>query len=371
MPPDDPTRVWAITLLGVLVLSGFVGQAGGVAGPADWTLASTAQGDPDTVLLTAELHADGSATWQVRYNFLLDDENATAAFESLQEDIRTNRSRFEAQFERRIQPSIWAAENATGREMAMRNVTVETNRQTIGQEYGVITYRFEWVGFARVDGSRIQAGDAIAGLFLDAETSLRVTWPDGYRSLAVEPEPHEARDAAVIWHGQYQFGSGEPRIVVTDEPPESPGTTPDGRQGDGLVGIPSGWLPTVVIVLIAAIAAAGWLSYRRTPGRGPDGQAGPQRTDSDDGGAEAPPEELLSNEERVLRLLEDRGGRMKQQDVAAEFEWTDAKTSQVVSSLREDGEIESFRLGRENVLTLPGYDLTGGGGDDDEPPDDR
>ena len=67
---------------------------------------------------------------------------------------------------------------------------------------------------------------------------------------------------------------------------------------------------------------------------------------------ETPPE-LLSNEERVLQLLEQRGGRIKQQDVVSELDWTEAKTSQVVGDLREDDEIEVFRIGRENVLSLP------------------
>jgi uncharacterized membrane protein len=44
---------------------------------------------------------------------------------------------------------------------------------------------------------------------------------------------------------------------------------------------------------------------------------------------------------------------MKQQDVVSELGWTEAKTSQVVGSLRDEGKLESFRLGRENVLTLP------------------
>jgi uncharacterized membrane protein len=73
-------------------------------------------------------------------------------------------------------------------------------------------------------------------------------------------------------------------------------------------------------------------------------------------GTDEPPEELLSNEERVLKLLDEEGGRVKQQAVAQRLDWTDAKTSQVVSDLRESDEVEVFRLGRENVLTLPDED---------------
>jgi hypothetical protein len=70
------------------------------------------------------------------------------------------------------------------------------------------------------------------------------------------------------------------------------------------------------------------------------------------------PEELLSPEERVLRLLERNGGRMKQKRVTEELDWSAARTSQVVGNLRDEGDVESFRLGRENVLKFP---------DDDDP----
>ncbi|MFC6772299.1 helix-turn-helix transcriptional regulator, partial [Halorubrum pallidum] len=82
-----------------------------------------------------------------------------------------------------------------------------------------------------------------------------------------------------------------------------------------------------------------------------------------DGAADAPPvdEELLSNEEQVLRLLEANGGRMKQKQVVEELDWTAAKTSQVVTGLRDADDLDGFRLGRENVLSLPGYEATGDG----------
>ena len=49
---------------------------------------------------------------------------------------------------------------------------------------------------------------------------------------------------------------------------------------------------------------------------------------------------------------------MKQQAVAEELGWTDAKTSQVTKGLREEGDLDGFRLGRENVLSLPESDDT-------------
>lgn len=61
----------------------------------------------------------------------------------------------------------------------------------------------------------------------------------------------------------------------------------------------------------------------------------------------------MSSEERVLALVEANGGRLKQGTVAEQLDWTDARTSQVVRQLRDDGKLETFRTGRENVLALP------------------
>jgi uncharacterized membrane protein len=76
-------------------------------------------------------------------------------------------------------------------------------------------------------------------------------------------------------------------------------------------------------------------------------------------------DELLSNQERVLALVEHEGGRMKQQEVAGTLDWTDAKTSQVVRKMRDEGELDAFRLGRENVLVLPDEEF-GPSGPDEE-----
>lgn len=62
----------------------------------------------------------------------------------------------------------------------------------------------------------------------------------------------------------------------------------------------------------------------------------------------------MSDEERVLQLLEKNGGRMKQQELKDELGWSRTKTSNVVNDLEESGKIEMYRLGRENTLALPG-----------------
>jgi len=68
--------------------------------------------------------------------------------------------------------------------------------------------------------------------------------------------------------------------------------------------------------------------------------------------------ELLSDEERVNRLLRQNGGRMKQGTIVDETGWSNAKVSQLLSKMDDDEEIEKLRIGRENLITLPDVDLT-------------
>jgi len=78
-------------------------------------------------------------------------------------------------------------------------------------------------------------------------------------------------------------------------------------------------------------------------------------------GGESPRErDLLSNEEHVLRELERNDGRMKQQALVESLDWTEAKTSRVANEMHDEGAIDKYRLGRENVLALPEKDVPDG-----------
>jgi uncharacterized membrane protein len=366
-------------LVAILVAASVAGATG--AGQTNAAVAGT-QLSPDDVLLEVALDEDGSATWTVEYRIRLDDDNVTAAFESVQSDMRENESQYAQPFGDRMRATAADAENATGREMAVENVTVTAERRQIPQEYGVIAYQFRWVGFAETDGTTIRAGDALSGFFLDNQTSLLISWPSGYELDTASPSPTETRERSVIWTGPTDFATSEPRVVLSEQ--TGGGTTPATTTAAGETS--PGFSPLMLglaVVALAAVAAVG-IVYRRggfSGGGGGDTADGPAaRTqeptpaestasapDADVGGdtpadepadeaAAEPPEELLSNEERVLRLIRQRGGRMKQQEVAQALDWTDAKTSQVVRKMRDEGDLEAFRLGRENVLSLPDED---------------
>ncbi|QPV64603.1 hypothetical protein I7X12_08340 [Halosimplex litoreum] len=364
---QDASRGVAVSVVVVLCCLSVVGPAVGAAGgsPAP---AATGQGvvgavqpggvqpfqsavDPDVVVLRAAVDGNGTAAWTVEFRVRLDDENATDAFESVQDDVRANASAFTSQFATGMARTVASAENTTGREMTLSTVTVTATREQLPQEYGVLTYRFAWTNFAATEGDRLRIGDSLSGFFLDRESSLVVSWPAGYEPESVAPDPDGTGNGSVTWRGPADFGPNEPRVVVA---PASGG-------------LPATALAGLVVVLVAAAATGGWLYRSRAGDSGTDADTeapeGPTAATSgagdgdaaggDDGGRDEPPAELLSNEERVVRLLEDNGGRIKQQQIAGEFDWTDAKTSQVVGNLRDEDAVETFRIGRENVVALP------------------
>ncbi len=344
----------AIVVFVLTAAVGAAGAAGGGLGAAQQTV------DADTVSLRIGLAADGSADWRVTYRVELDTANETAAFEELASDVDTDPSPYVDRFTSRMRRAMWTAENATGRDMAIGNVSVDARTASLPQgTYGVVVYRLEWTGFAATaDNGTLMAGDAIDEFFLDDRTSLTVAWPDEYGLLSHEPTAATVENGSVTWQGRRDFGPGEPRIVVA--PGAAGGETP----GAGGVGV----FP-ILIALALFFAVGGWLYYRREGGAPPTDDGSGSVTGgagTAEGAGETPPDELLSNQERVLHLLESNGGRLKQQQVAEELDWTDAKTSQVVSDLREAGDVESFRLGRENVLTLPDVSIEPEGGPDSE-----
>jgi len=344
MTRDRPVTVRPLAVV-VIVATALAFAATGVA-PGGSVLVSsvTAQEEPrpsgyDELRHGIELHPNGSATWTVEYRYRLDGEDAGEEWAELRADIENREPAYREGFESRWERALVAAENDTDREMDVTPLDLDVEESTTPPEYGYVRYRFKWTSFASVEVNRIDAGDAIEGLDLDDRSRMVVSWPDSYDPRdndSIAPAPDDRRESAVVWDGaETEFLEEEPRLVLIEGDPEP-------EEADRSIPFP--WLAALGAVLLAIAGLGGWLV-----GRSEDATPTEPPEETDDG----QPRELLSNEEQVLRLLEERDGRIKQQAVVAELGWTEAKTSQVVGELRQSGAIEVFRIGRENVLTLP------------------
>lgn len=317
----------------VLLLSAMLLLAG-IPGAAGSALETNDLPEPDRIEMQIDIQDAERATWTIEYRYRLATETDEAAFENLSADIEADEAAYRDNFVARMDQTVQAASEATNREMNIENVSLETETRSLPQEYGIVRYQFEWTEFAASDANRILVGDAISGLFLEEQASLQITWSDRYELDAVSPEPDEERDDRVRWRGPIEFSSDEPRLELSDVRDAGMPISPPILLGGVIAGT-------------ALIGVGVWL-YR-------DRQVAEPVEEEVSTAPPQEPMELLSNEEQVLRVLEERGGRVKQQEVVQALGWTDAKTSQVVSGLRDSDDIESFRLGRENVLRLPNH----------------
>ena len=358
--------LWVLVVVGCAVALLPVASVGAVADAGatgatvqeDEELAEREELDEaDEVHIDVSLSENGSATFKVDYRYSLGDENNTEAeWDELTEEIEADPEAFAA-----AEMDDWDeirsdGENATEREMNLSNASISIDESTAPRHIGHVQFTFEWSSFASVVMNEITAGDALSGFTLVDDTTLEISGPEGYVVHEHEPSTDSPDPNAVFWDGDgTEFNDDQPRVVFIENGDSS---TEVSESDDGL---PTTWLAVVAALgLLATGAMIGWwLRHGRSDGPAPaTDDFAPSGADSAPASADAagPPPELLSNEERVLRLLEQRGGRIKQQEVVAELDWTEAKTSQVVGSLREDDEIEVFRIGRENVLSLPEAD---------------
>ena len=349
MRPTGLTVLLVFAGFTAVILFSVAGVSGGLAGDAPSEALSQSDVDADSIEMDATIHPDGDADWRVVYRLELDDDDEIEAFESLQADLEANQSAYLDPFEDRIERTVESAETATQREMSAGNFSVSAERTVQPDtEFGAVVFEYEWTGFAAVedDGARIHAGDALDSLFLEEQTSLTLRWDEAYQLDSHTPQASTEGSQRLTWRGPLDFDTGEPRLslVPTDE------------GASGADAVPS--TPVLLVGLAAAVVVVGlWLvsSQRRQRPTGSNTETGTDEatTSTDEPEQAGVPSELLSNEERVLALLEQHDGRLKQKKVAETLDWSAAKTSQVVGTLREDGEVETFRIGRENVLTLP------------------
>lgn len=324
---------------------------------------------PANTTIEIDVRPNRSARWRVTMTYALDSANETAAFRRVAEAYRTNDTAVGPRVVlfRRI---VDAASTATGRRMAVRAVS---RHARVGESTGSISLSFLWTGMLERTGNRtIRLGDAVLlpsnrtwiGT-LERDQTLIVRTPDGYSIVDSDAPSFELRNNSVVISGPARVHGN---LDITYRR-----TAPAGPSRETPWGIVAG-------VVVAGVLVAGAIFVRRRRPRGrpapddgtadrpssPGGDADPGAAGADasgetdapaasesggsEGGIDA---ELLSDEERVERLLRNNDGRMKQAAIVRETGWSDAKVSQLLSSMADEGRVDKLRLGRENLISLP------------------
>jgi hypothetical protein len=242
---------------------------------------------------------------------------------------------------------------------------------------------FTWENFAvqddeqlTVDESVLRTDDGLWFRGLTRTQQLVVLAPDGY---GVDDANVAPRDGRLQWDGPATFD--EETLQITFIGNRNAGTGNGSQTPAGNLGLPALAFGSFIVVVILAMLAferervqtkleslySEWTDSQSTSSdaSGTDGSdpepetstAGQELTNGDDDADEETDLELLSDEERVERLLEDNGGRMKQANIVTETGWSNAKVSQLLSSMEEEDRIDKLRIGRENLISFPDKDV--------------
>ena len=347
--------------------------------------ATSVAGQPQTdgTHLEAHLQPDGDADWSVTFAVPIEHaeereelEAFAARFEAGDSDLDLGSEAFER--------AAAEASEASGREMSISAVRRDTEIRTeadggdAATQYGVLRISFTWESFARIDDNETlyvdDAFNTTDGTWLPGlspDQSLTIRGPEDYGAPTTSPIGADGGD--LRWDGPATFEPGYFTIVYD---PSSPGTTAGGLSNALVVGALalSGTALVLGLYLLFARRRTDESQIEGdtndptvTPDQGGEAsEVTPTPTaaeadsseadtgETDDAETDSPDLELLSDEERVEHLLEQNGGRMKQATIVKETGWSNAKVSQLLSSMDDADRVEKLRIGRENLISLPG-----------------
>ncbi|QGA82840.1 putative membrane-associated or secreted transcriptional regulator [Halomicrobium sp. LC1Hm] len=339
---------------------------------------------------------NGSARWSIQHHRRLANDSEKRQFRDFGERFESEETELYRNFVSRSEALTAIGRNATGRPMAATSFDRDayTNVTASFDDRGTIALSFTWTHFARTDGERVVVGDVFGeNFYIGPDQSIVFVSGEGLQFATVDPAPTSqtqpdslTQSQSVTWEGEQQFAQQRPYLELE---PRSTATTAAG--GSGAEGdtqspqtttapLPSGtdnpmvWIVGAVILVLGVGSA---IAYRNgsvsLPG---DTASTASDTDSDsettasatDSQTPIPDEELLSDSDRVVKLLESNGGRMKQVNIVEETDWSKSKVSMLLSDMEEDGEISKLRVGRENIISLAGHepDAAGSPFDDEE-----
>ena len=356
--------LFALLLASLLLAPAATAMAADTAptAPQQSTPTATPETVSESVTIELQLRPNGDARWTVTQQYALESQTEIDTFRSLGEDYvagETGTGQLAA-----FRAANREAVEATGRQM---NITGVDRDYDVDGNRGMLVLSFTWTDFATSEDDRLVIDDAFNttdGTWfrsLGENDTLVISPPTGY---GVDSAPIGVENGRLRFEGPRTFDPGTLRVVYTGDqatPTPTPTPTPDQPFAGG---VPL-WLGVAAIV-VGVVAVVGYMTRQGSA----DEPAEPTVSGSDDdedgespaASAEDETEridtELLSDEERVERLLEQNGGRMKQARIVKETGWSNAKVSQLLSSMDEEGRIDKLRIGRENLISFPDEDIT-------------
>ncbi|MEM2129681.1 MAG: hypothetical protein QXZ70_03680 [Candidatus Bathyarchaeia archaeon] len=286
-----------------------------------------------------EVRKDGTAAWIIENLFLLKTEEDVTIFQQYMAEFEAQKQAYLSEFSTKTAGLVSRASVITGRSMNAENFQVTIDMvQTATATYGVITYRYDWVSFAKVEETRVTVGDVFeGGFYLFQGDVLTIQYPSDYAVTAVVPAPDETKSAerTLTWYGRRNFGAGEPTVILDEK-------------AVSLIDDLQGYLP-FVLVAVAAVAgglAALYFFKRKKRRNGGDGSS------SGSSLLQATLKKMEDDEDKVIKLLKSANGQLYQSLIAKHCGFSTSKTSELLTTMENKGIITRKIKGREKLVTL-------------------
>ena len=358
--------------------------------PADESVGVQTPDRFDRTTFQVTLYQNGSAKWAIIHRTPLENDTDQQQFEEFAEAFEQTEQPLYQNFVEQSTLLTQYGTNVTGRNMSAtdyeRSAAVDPLQNT-----GTVRMSFRWHNFAVVEGDSVVVSDVFDGGFYigSSQSFVFERGPElAFADVRPEPDSQSAPDSlenseSVTWNGEQSFNDRRPYVELRPrETGQSAGTeqrtTAGGDTSDAATGGPSWMLPAaVVFVVVLAGGVAAWRSGALGRALGTDDDEPPASAPSTSADAEeastAPPsdtaaatdtpdepavpdEELLTDSDRVRKLLEENGGRMKQVDIVDSTDWSKSKVSMLLSDMADEGDISKLRVGRENIISLAGQE---------------
>lgn len=346
-------------------------------GPETTTAAfsTTSPEEFDSRSFDITVYENGSATWTFTYERLLSTESEEEEFRTFAEEFETEETDLYLRFIGQAEALADGGADATDREMSATNFERSASVTYRPNAMGVVEMEFTWENFAPVDDDgTVTVGDVFGGgLYIGPSQTLTIR-PGGDLVFATVRPTDDLRysgDAIedstwVSWSGETDFEDGHPRVSLEPAAADSDaGSGSDNEAtGDGTP-MDTRWLGLLVVLTAGGVGAiVAWRRYRPVGNDDGGGSASvdsepTDRSPAEDSAINSAPlseAELMTDEDRVVTLIKQNGGRMKQVNIVEETGWSKSKVSMLLSEMEMEGTISKLRVGRENIISLRGFE---------------
>jgi uncharacterized membrane protein len=262
-----------------------------------------------------QVQSDGSADW-----IIIQFSNANATVDSW--DI----------FQQKVFDLVDVASTLTHRPMSIDVNSLQINT-TVISDSKTTEYSFEWQNFTILRGNELVLGDVfqVNDFFsrLYGDAALRINYPSILAVKAVSPTPYSQQNSELLWSRTQDLTSNAVNLVLVDNNQTETNNT-DWQLYGALITLSA---TGIVLVLLGF-----YLNKRRK--------------NNNTATALEAVSPLVSEEEKVLRLLRSSGGSMRQSQITEQCRFSKAKTSQLLSLLEKRGDITRYKSGRDKIVTL-------------------